>query len=84
MTKINRRSFIKAAGVVAGGTIIVPTIIQACSRGKDGHTAPSDRINVAFIGAGNQAGNDIKDFLKRNFLSKNAIIILVSLSTAIV
>jgi predicted dehydrogenase len=73
MTKMKRRSFIKAAGVIAGGTIIVPTIIPACARGKNGHTAPSDRINVAFIGAGNQAGGDINNFLKDERIQITAI-----------
>ena len=59
-----RRNFLKTYGIAAGAIIAVPTIIPACSRGKDGNVAPSDRINLAFIGAGNQAGNDVKDFLK--------------------
>ncbi len=63
MEKTNRRTFIKKYGVAASALIAVPIIIPACSRGKDGHTAPSDRINLAFIGAGNQAGNDVKNFL---------------------
>ena len=64
MKTINRRSFIKRYGTAAAATVVVPTIIPACARGKNGHTAPSDRINMAFIGAGNQAGNDVKEFLK--------------------
>jgi predicted dehydrogenase len=64
MNKTNRRSFLKIYGTVAAGTLVVPTIIPACARGKNGHTAPSDRVNMAFIGAGNQAGNDVKEFLK--------------------
>ena len=63
-TMTNRRDFIKKYGVVTTGIILVPTIIPACSRGKEGHVAPSDRINMAFIGAGNQAGNDAREFLK--------------------
>ena len=59
----NRRDFIKY-GAAASALLAVPTIIPACSRGKDGHTAPSDRITLAFIGAGNQAGNDVKNFLQ--------------------
>jgi predicted dehydrogenase len=66
MEKTNRRTFLKRYGVAASTLIAVPTIIPACSRGKDGHTAPSDRINMAFIGAGNQAGNDVKKFLQDN------------------
>lgn len=60
----NRRDFIQKYGIATAGIIVAPTIIPACSRGKDGHVAPSDRINMAFIGAGNQAGNDVREFLK--------------------
>jgi predicted dehydrogenase len=60
----NRREFIKKYGIATSGIILVPTIIPACSRGKGGAVAPSDRINMAFIGAGNQAGNDVREFLK--------------------
>lgn len=64
MNTINRRSFLKKYGAVTAATLVVPNIIPACVRGKNGHVAPSDRINMAFIGAGNQAGNDVKEFLK--------------------
>jgi len=64
MKNLNRRHFLRKSGMIAAGAIIVPTIIPACARGKDGNVAPSDRINLAFIGAGNQAGNDVKVFLK--------------------
>lgn len=63
MTNLNRRSFIKLSGLAAGSAIVVPTIIPACVRGKGGRVAPSDRINLAFIGSGNQAMNDIRDFI---------------------
>ena len=72
MNKTNRRSFLKIYGTVATGAFVVPTIIPACARGKNGHTAPSDRVNMAFIGAGNQAGNDVKEFLKERDRSKEA------------
>ena len=64
MKETNRRSFLKTYGTITAGALIIPTIIPACARDKNGHTAPSDRINMAFIGAGNQAGNDVKEFLK--------------------
>jgi len=63
MSKLNRRNFIKTSGMVAVSAIAVPTIISACARGKNGHVAPSDRVNLAFIGSGNQAMNDIRDFI---------------------
>ncbi len=60
---MKRRIFIKKAGIAASAIISVPTIIPAACVGKGGQTAPSDKINLAFIGAGNQAGNDVMDFL---------------------
>lgn len=63
MKRTNRRKFIKQAGIAASAIIAVPTIIPASCIGKGGKTPPSDRINLAMIGAGNQAGNDIKGFL---------------------
>ena len=64
MKNTNRRTFIKQAGLAASAAIAIPTIIPASALGKNGHIAPSDRINLAFIGAGNQAGNDAKSFLE--------------------
>lgn len=64
MKRTNRRKFIKQAGVITASAIAVPTIIPACARGRNGHVAPSDRINVAMIGSGNQGANDINSFLK--------------------
>ena len=63
MQELNRRKFIKLSGVAAASVIVVPTIISACAHGKKGQTAPSDRINLAIIGSGNQAMNDIGDFI---------------------
>ena len=63
MTKLNRRNFIKLTSAIGAGAIAVPTIISACARGKNGHVAPSDRVNLMFIGSGNQAMNDINCFL---------------------
>lgn len=64
MKMSNRRSFIKKAGLAASALVAAPTIIPASALGKNGFVAPSDRINMAFIGAGNQAGNDARGFLK--------------------
>jgi predicted dehydrogenase len=60
---LDRRKFLKISGAAAASVIAVPTIISACARGKNGNVAPSDRINLAFIGSGNQAMNDIRDFV---------------------
>ncbi len=54
----SRRKFLKHSAAL----ISIPTIVPASALGLSGFVAPSDRINVAFIGAGNQAENDIKGF----------------------
>jgi len=59
----NRRKFIRQTGIAAGTLLVAPSIIPAACVGKGGQTPPSDRINVAFIGAGNQGENDVKSFL---------------------
>ncbi|MEO0330520.1 MAG: Gfo/Idh/MocA family oxidoreductase, partial [Bacteroidota bacterium] len=60
----NRRSFLKKTGLATASVLAAPTIIPASALGKNGFVAPSDRINLAFIGAGNQAGNDARGFLQ--------------------
>ena len=68
-----RRNFIKQAGIAVSAIIAAPTIIPASCVGKGGQTPPSDRINLAFIGAGNQASNDVKDFLADERVQVTAI-----------
>lgn len=63
MVSTKRRDFIKQAGIAVTGLIAAPTIVPASCAGKGGQVAPSDKINLAFIGAGNQATNDVMDFL---------------------
>lgn len=63
MSEFKRRDFIKLSAL-ASASVVVPTIIPSCARGRDGHTAPSDRINLMFIGSGNQGLNDINSFLR--------------------
>ncbi len=64
MKNNNRRDFLKKTGLTVSGLITAPTIIPASALGKNGFVAPSDRINLAFIGAGNQAENDSRGFLQ--------------------
>jgi hypothetical protein len=59
---LNRRSFLK----VAAATVALPCIIPASALGKDGFTAPSERIVMGGIGIGNQGGGDQGAFLGRN------------------
>lgn len=69
----SRRDFIKKSALTTAGMIIAPTIIPASALGRNGYVAPSNRINIAFIGAGNQAGNDIRGFIKDERVQITAI-----------
>ena len=51
---MNRRHFIKKAGVAAGGAIAFPYFIPSSALGLDGAVAPSNRITVGLIGAGDR------------------------------
>ena len=50
----NRRSFIKQSSLAAAGFFIVPRHVI----GK-GYTAPSDKLNIAAIGAGGKGSSDL-------------------------
>jgi hypothetical protein len=50
----NRRNFIKESSLAAAGFFIVPRHVI----GK-GYTAPSDKLNIAAIGAGGKGQSDI-------------------------
>jgi predicted dehydrogenase len=73
MKNSTRRSFLKKSATAVSAFFVAPTIIPASALGKNGHIAPSDRINLAFIGAGNQAENDVGGFLKDERVQITAI-----------
>ena len=73
MEKSDRREFIKQSGAVAAAVIAAPMIISSCSRGRDGHKAPSDKISLAVIGAGNQGTNDTNGFLQDDRVQITAV-----------
>ncbi|MGH7967398.1 MAG: Gfo/Idh/MocA family protein, partial [Limisphaerales bacterium] len=52
---LTRRQFVRAAGTVAAGFLVVPRNVVAAS----GQTPPSDKINLAAIGVGGQGGSDL-------------------------
>ncbi len=58
----NRRQFIKAAAA----SIALPYFIPGSALGKDGKTAPSNRIVMGGIGLGNQGNGDLGAFLGRD------------------
>ena len=55
----SRRKFLQASGLAATGFFIVPRHVL----GK-GFVAPSDKLNVAAIGAGGKGQSDIAEFFK--------------------
>ena len=57
---INRRKFLSASLSAAGGAVAFPQIIPASVLGAN---APSNRINLAMIGTGNQGFQDMRAFL---------------------
>jgi predicted dehydrogenase len=61
---MNRRTFLKKTTAAASAMIAAPSVIPASALGKNGYVAPSDRINLGFIGAGNQGCNDARSFLQ--------------------
>ena len=69
---MNRRQFLKTNGALAAGTLALPTIIPSSALGLDGAVAPSNRITVGLIGAGDRGMHVIKNEFIPN---KNAEVI---------
>jgi len=57
--KLNRRKFIKNASLVSAGFFIVPRHVLG-----RGFVAPSDKLNIAGIGAGGKGESDLNEFSK--------------------
>jgi predicted dehydrogenase len=60
----NRREFLKKAGTASVGLSLFPTIIKASALGRDGHIAPSDKINIILIGSGSMGRGDLNAMLR--------------------
>ncbi len=58
--KDSRRDFIKTAAVTSAGFMIVPRHVL----GGKGFIAPSDKLNVATIGAGGKGESDLSNFVE--------------------
>lgn len=69
---MNRRQFLKTNGALATGVLAMPTIIPSSALGLDGVVAPSNRITVGLIGAGDRGMHVIKNEFIPN---KNAQVI---------
>ncbi len=58
---IDRRSFIQA-----GSGLMV---LASSTLGRQGHTAPNDKLNIASIGVGGKGGGDVRDVSTENIVA---------------
>ncbi len=56
----SRRNFIRNAGIASAGFMILPRHVL----GGKGFVAPSDKLNIATIGAGGKGESDLREFSK--------------------
>ena len=55
MNRLSRRTFIKSATLA----VVAPLVVPAAVLGREGRTAPSERIGMALIGSGGQGRGDM-------------------------
>jgi predicted dehydrogenase len=61
--KTSRRDFLKRTAALSAGAVAFPYIIPAKALGRDGNTAPSNRLNMGCIGVGSQGTGNMSGFL---------------------
>jgi len=61
---LSRRGFLKGAAVAAGTAVAAPAFVPAAALGKDGATAPSDRILMGIIGCGGMGNGDMGGLMR--------------------
>ena len=59
MHPFSRRQFLRQSSVALGATLAAPALIPASALGRNGATAPSERINMGFIGLGGQGSGHL-------------------------
>lgn len=76
----SRRDFIKRSSLALGAITILPSGLYSCKKPyRDekgqiiGKIAPSDRINMAFIGIGNRGGHILGDFMNTGMVNNVAM-----------
>jgi predicted dehydrogenase len=63
MKTLTRRSLLRRTTKLVASTVAVPYIVPSSALGKDGSTAPSERLTMGAIGIGNQGMHNLKNFL---------------------
>src|SRR5438093_11401213 len=61
--KASRRDFLKKASAASAGMLGFPYFVRAAALGKDGATAPSNRIVFGCLGVGGQGRGDMDGFM---------------------
>lgn len=74
----SRRQFIKTAAVASAGFMIVPRHVL----GGKGYIAPSDKLNLATIGAGGKGESDLDNFTKNGNVNVVALCDVDDVSSA--
>jgi predicted dehydrogenase len=70
---MKRKDFLKKSATAVAAGFVLPSIIPASALGKDGSTAPSDRIVIGCIGVGGMGSYDMRKFLSREGIQYVAV-----------
>jgi predicted dehydrogenase len=62
---LDRRSFIRQAGVAAAGMTIVPSTVVSGL----GHIMPSDKLNIAGVGVGGMGRSNLRNMNSQNIVA---------------
>jgi len=65
----SRRDFLKAGGVATAVMVVQPHVL-----GGPAHTAPSDRVNVALVGAGGRGLQNARELMKLQDVRISAVV----------
>ena len=68
--RLTRRDVLKGAAAVLFGA---PVVMPSSALGRDGGTAPSDRITMGIIGVGKQAHGHLRHFISRSEVEIRAV-----------
>ena len=74
--KLNRRQFISGAASAVAAFTIVPRHVL----GGTGHTPPSEKLNIAAVGAGGMGASNIRNIAGENGAGENIVLPLENCS----